>query len=86
VRFRRQEPIGPYIVDFVCHRANLVIEVDGGVHDQTDVAIKDLQRDTWLATQGYEVVRFSNKAVSEDIEAVVSNIRRIVSNRLGKVI
>ena len=86
VRFRRQEPMGSYVVDFVCHRANLIVEVDGGVHDRTDVAVRDLKRDAWLASQGYEVMRFSDKAVAENVETVVSAIRNAVSNRLKKAI
>ncbi|MDP3369551.1 MAG: endonuclease domain-containing protein, partial [Brevundimonas sp.] len=86
VRFRRQAPMGRYIVDFVCHRANLVIEVDGGVHQRTEVAVRDLERDAWFASQGYTVLRFSTRQVEENIEAVISAIRNVASNRLKRVI
>lgn len=86
VRFRRQAPMGPYVVDFVCHRAALVIEVDGGVHQLTDVAVRDLSRDAWFHSQGYAVLRFSTRQVEGDIDAVVSTIRNAASNRLKKVI
>ena len=49
---RRQAPLGRYIVDFVCHRACLVIEVDGGIHQREDVALRDVERDDWLRSQG----------------------------------
>ncbi|MDQ7813394.1 endonuclease domain-containing protein [Brevundimonas sp.] len=75
VRFRRQAPIGPYTVDFACHRACLVIEVDGGVHNLPEVAVRDLQRDEWLRAQGYRVIRFSTKQVEDDIEGVLAAIR-----------
>ena len=78
--------MGPYVVDFACHRANLVVEVDGGIHQLTDVAIRDLERDAWLKTQGYVVLRFSTRQVEDDIDGVVSAIRNAVSNHLKKVI
>ena len=86
VRFRRQAPMGPYVVDFVCHRANLVIEVDGGVHQLPDVAVRDLERDAWLNSQGYAVLRFSTKQVEDGIDGVVRDIWNAASNRLKKVI
>ena len=86
VRFRRQAPVGPYVADFVCHRAALVVEVDGGVHDRTDVALRDLKRDTWFETQGYITLRVAARAVEVDIDAVVTRIRNLASNRLGKAV
>jgi len=86
VHFRRQAPVGPYVADFLCHRAALVVEVDGGVHDRTDVALRDLKRDFWFESQGYLTLRFSTRAVEADIEAVVTRIRHLASNRLGKVV
>ncbi|WP_420479380.1 endonuclease domain-containing protein [Brevundimonas sp. FT23028] len=86
VRFRRQEPMGAYVVDFACHRADLVIEVDGGVHSLPEVAVRDLERDAWLASQGYSVLRFSTRQIEDDLDGVFSAIRDAVSNRLRKVI
>ena len=86
VRFRRQAPMGRYIVDFVCHRANLVIEIDGGVHQRPDVAVRDLERDAWFDSQGYAVLRFSTKQIEDDIDGVVSSIWNATSNRLKQVI
>ncbi|OYW40410.1 MAG: hypothetical protein B7Z42_04190 [Brevundimonas sp. 12-68-7] len=76
IRFRRQAPIGPYVVDFACHSAKLVIEVDGGVHNRTDVALRDLARDEWFLRQGYRVIRISTKRVEADIEAVAAEISK----------
>ncbi len=78
VRFRRQAPIGPYVVDFACLSAKLVIEVDGGVHDLTDVALRDLKRDEWLRSQGFRVLRIPNKRVENDNEAVLVDIAQAV--------
>ena len=75
VRFRRQALLGPYTVDFACHRASLVIEVDGGVHNLSEVAVRDLRRDEWLAAQGYQVLRFTTKQVEDDPEGVLTAIR-----------
>ncbi len=86
VRFRRQAPIGRYDVDFACHRASLVIEVDGGVHQLPDVAVRDLERDAWLISQGYTVLRFTTRQVENDIDGVVRDIRNAASNRLKQVI
>ena len=67
-RFRRQAPIGPYIVDFVCFENRLVIEVDGGQHvEQADY---DADRTGWLEGAGYRVMRFWNSQVLEETGAV----------------
>ena len=71
-KFRRQAPIGKYIVDFVCFENRLVIELDGGQHTrQRDY---DHQRDQWLFSQGFRVIRFWNHEVLQNIEAIKSVI------------
>ena len=77
IRFRRQAPVGHYVADFACHSARLVIEVDGGIHSRTDVAVRDLDRDAWFSTQGYRVLRIPNRRVIEKPEAVVAEIAEI---------
>lgn len=68
--FRKQVPMGSYIVDFACHSARLVIEVDGGQHG-TDAGIEaDAARTAWLESQGYRVMRFWNNDVLEAIGGV----------------
>jgi very-short-patch-repair endonuclease len=66
-RFRRQAPVGPYILDFVCFEKKLVIEVDGGQH--TEQADYDGVRTAWLESQGFRVLRFWNNQVLQEIEA-----------------
>jgi very-short-patch-repair endonuclease len=73
-RFRRQAPMGDYIVDFVCHQSRLVVEVDGGVHEMSVVAQRDAQRDLWLSGRGYRVLRLTNREVISDVDAVVQRI------------
>jgi len=71
IKFRRQEPLGRYIVDFVSYESNLVIEVDGGQH----YFDKDKERDEWLKNQGYEVIRFWDNEVLKNKDAVLEVIR-----------
>lgn len=73
--FRRQAPMGCYIVDFVSHDCKLVIELDGESHDFESRVRRDAERDAWLASRGYRVVRFTNEDVLKDIEGVVIAIR-----------
>ena len=72
LKFRRQHPIGPYIVDFYCAQCRLIIEVDGPSHQQQTEY--DAERTRWLNEQGYRVIRFSNTAVTEQIELVMQAI------------
>jgi very-short-patch-repair endonuclease len=73
MKFKRQKPIGRYIVDFVCHESHLVVEVDGGQHQEN--ADYDQRRDAWLKEQGYIVLRFWNHEVMQQIENVLEAIR-----------
>jgi very-short-patch-repair endonuclease len=63
----RQEPVGPYIVDFVCREKRIVIEVDGGQHAESS---GDAVRDRWFVEHRYRVLRFWNNEVLENIEGV----------------
>jgi very-short-patch-repair endonuclease len=72
--FRRQTPIGPYIVDFVCHEAHLVIEIDGGQHYETSGLATDAVRDSYLKTAGFDVLRFSNVDVLTNMPGVLETI------------
>ena len=74
LHFRRQAPMGPYVVDFVSHRARLVVEVDGAVHQLPEVELRDLERDTWLLSRGYVVLRVKNEEVIADVVGVVQRI------------
>ncbi len=72
--FRRQVPIGRYIADFACHRARLVIEVDGNQHGQVLAAERDAARDAWFAAEGYRTLRFSNHDVLRQRDSVLDTI------------
>jgi very-short-patch-repair endonuclease len=69
-KFRRQEPIGKYIVDFVSMDRELIIELDGGQHNQQSEQEKDEARTKWLESRGFRVIRFWNNDVLLNIEGV----------------
>lgn len=72
--FRRQKPIGPYIVDFICEAAGLIVEIDGGQHYEADGLASDARRDNYLASEGYKVLRFSNHNVLTNLPGVLDVI------------
>ena len=73
-KFRRQHPIGQYILDFYCHRKRLSIELDGNVHDNKEQKIKDIERTSYLNELGIKEIRFKNKEVMNNIDKVISKI------------
>lgn len=78
-KFRRQAPIGSYIVDFVCFERKVIVEVDGGGHLKKQVA--DGTRTRWLQTQGFRVFRFWNHEVLTQTDAVLTVIERACQQR-----
>ena len=79
VKFRRQQPIGSFIVDFVCFERRLVIEVDGGQH--AEHVPYDEKRTSWLESQGYCVLRFWDNEVLANTDAVAQTIFGVVEQR-----
>jgi len=77
-KFRRQYPVGPFIVDFICVEKNVVIEVDGGQHAENEAL--DLQRSAYLNKMGYRVVRLWNNEVLQETEGVLTAIFEILAN------
>lgn len=71
-KFSRQMPVGPYFADFLCRELKLVIELDGHSHDVAPE--RDAARDRWMRESGYDVLRFTNTDVAENIEGVVQAI------------
>jgi very-short-patch-repair endonuclease len=80
--FRRQAPIGPYIADFLCKPAGLVVEIDGDQHSWGRQAATDQKRNAWLAEHGYRTLRFSNWQVMNEFESVMLTIEAAVQNAL----
>ncbi len=79
LRFRRQEPIGNFIVDFVCFERTLIVELDGGQH--ADQTAYDERRTRWLESQGFCVLRFWNNAVLQNTSGVLEVIRDALEKR-----
>ena len=82
-KFKRQKPVGPFIVDFVCLEYRLVVELDGGQHAE-DVDY-DARRDAWLAAQGYRVLRFWNNQVMQELPAVLERISEAMAVSGGRL-
>ena len=72
--FRRQHPIGPYIVDFVCLEHKFVVELDGDVHVQPEQLEHDAVRDEYLRTRGFNVRRYPNPEVLKNLDGVLLDI------------
>src|SRR5690349_16535782 len=72
--FRRQTPIGPYIADFVCHAARLIVELDGGQHFENEQMKRDARRDEFLVSKGFRVLRFNNHDVMTNRQGVLETI------------
>ena len=79
-RFRRQHGFGPYVLDFYCSVLKLCIEVDGEIHQRTDVVEKDKERTSFLESNGIKVIRFTNDEIENDISDVLERIRRFINN------
>ena len=81
LRFRRQHPIGPYVADFYCPAAKIVIEVDGAVHDRRQAS--DRKRDAYMASLNLQVLRIAAADVLADPTAVADGIYRLCSAAAG---
>jgi very-short-patch-repair endonuclease len=71
--FRRQFPVGPYVVDFVCFEARLIVEIDGGQHASAQAAY-DAKRDAWLRGEGFRILRFWNNDVLKNLGGVLERV------------
>jgi very-short-patch-repair endonuclease len=74
IPFRRQSPLGRYILDFVSHERKIVLEIDGGQHLHGQQLERDIDRDTWLRSQGYQVFRYSNLDVLKNFNGVLESL------------
>jgi very-short-patch-repair endonuclease len=73
-KFRRQHPVGIYIVDFYNHKNKLVIEIDGGYHNSEEQKLKDLEREEFLKFNGLKVIRFKNESINDNLPFVLEKI------------
>src|SRR5688572_9137904 len=74
LRFRRQHPLGPFVIDFFCDSAKLAVEVDGQQHWLGDNPLRDIERDEWLRFRGVRTVRLSASLVFEDLDTAILTI------------
>ncbi len=79
-KFRRQQPIGPYIVDFAHFGKRLIVEADGGQHNESS---SDARRDTWLRAQGFTVMRFWNNEILSNLEGVLAVVFEALNRPLS---
>ena len=77
IKFRRQQPIGPYIIDFISFEQKIIIELDGSQHFKPKNLAYDLIRDKFFTDQGYKVLRFTNYELFENREEVFNAILRV---------
>jgi len=73
-KFCRQQPIGPYIVDFINFDIRLVVEIDGGQHSEEEMRKKDEDRTMWLRERGYQILRFWDNEVLQNVDGVLEKI------------
>ena len=84
IRFQRQKTIGNYIVDFYCHTAKLVIELDGSQHYFDEGIEQDKARDVFFNNLGLKVLRFSNREIDENFKGVCEYIDLMIKNRVNR--
>ncbi len=82
-KFKRQVPIAPYIVDFLCAEARLIVELDGAPHDKPEQRAHDERRDAFLRGQGFRVLRFSNDLMLGNGNLVLDTVRQAIEAELG---
>ena len=82
LKFRRQHPIGRYVADFYCHEINLVIELDGLIHEQKEIKQYDQERQKHLEDMGIRVIRFGNQDAISSPECVIDAVRKFLPSSL----
>ncbi len=82
-KFRRQQPIFEYIVDFYCDELKLIIEVDGEIHDLPEMVESDFKREKILTINGYKILHLSNLEIEEQIEATIVKIKTCIQSTLN---
>jgi very-short-patch-repair endonuclease len=80
-KFRRQVPLGSFIVDFVCFERRLIVEIDGPTHQSAERQAKDSERDAWLGAQGFRILRLPNELVIASTELAVARIRAALNEQ-----
>ncbi len=84
IKFRRQHPSGPYIADFYCHQARLIVEVDGIAHDLGDNPARDAKRDAWFTERNIEVIRVKAADILKDSMNIGQSIIDYAKDKIAK--
>ncbi|WP_417593436.1 endonuclease domain-containing protein [Parasphingorhabdus sp.] len=84
LKFRKQHPVDPYIVDFYCAEKRLAVEVDGIAHDMGENPIRDEQRNAWLAERKLDVLRIPAKDILKDVTAAAQSIVDYADNKASR--
>ena len=79
IKFRRQHPFGPYVLDFFCVNAQLAVELDGGIHDQPEQKDYDNERTAFLEANGLRIMRFRNEEIADNLDGVMRAILEVAS-------
>ena len=79
--FRRQHPVGPYVLDFYCAKARLAVELDGIAHDMGDRPQRDINRDKWLQSRGVTIVRIAASELMTNIDDLADAIFRLAAEK-----
>lgn len=79
LKFRRQVPVGSFIVDFLCEEKNIIIELDGGQHNIPENILLDEERTEFLKSKGYRIIRFWNNEVENNLEGVYERLLQILN-------
>ncbi|MBI1934405.1 endonuclease domain-containing protein [Candidatus Peregrinibacteria bacterium] len=77
-KFRRQVPVGPYIIDFLCAERKLIIEIDGDSHYEPGAQERDAKREGYLRAQGFDILRFGNTQTVQELNMVIEKIGRVL--------
>ncbi|MCL2338827.1 MAG: DUF559 domain-containing protein [Proteobacteria bacterium] len=83
VKFRRQQPIGPYYVDFICFEQKLIIELDGDQHADNAAAQYDNRRTDFIESQGYKLIRIPNGYICKNLDSVIEHLKMIVNGNIS---
>jgi cyclase len=79
-KFRRQHPLGIYIADFYCHQHQLIIELDGSIHNLPEIITNDIERQKNLENDGFLILRFTNNEVFNQLENVLNTIKQAIGS------
>ena len=82
-KFRRQQPIFDYVIDFYCGKLKLIVEVDGEIHSFSDKIESDKKRDKILIINGYHIIRLSNLEIETEIDSAIIKIRSFIADNLS---